>query len=63
MPARASATHTIVCGHWSALGLRVTGKVICLDSGCVWGKSLTAMRLGDRRLWRVPCRESAGREE
>jgi bis(5'-nucleosyl)-tetraphosphatase (symmetrical) len=63
MPARASATHTIVCGHWSALGLRVTDKVICLDSGCVWGNSLTAIRLVDRRLWRVPCRESAGREE
>ena len=63
MPARASATHTIVCGHWSALGLRVAGNLICLDSGCVWGNSLTAIRLADRRLWRVPCRESAGQEE
>jgi len=63
MPDRANASHTIVCGHWSALGLRVSGKVLSLDSGCVWGKSLTAARLGDRRLWQVPCPGPAGPEE
>jgi len=63
MPARASATHTIVCGHWSALGLYVGEKVISLDSGCVWGRALTAVRLGDRRLWQVPCPGSGGPEE
>ena len=63
MPSRASATHTIVCGHWSALGLHVGEKVLSLDSGCVWGRTLTAVRLGDRRLWQEPCRGSAGPEE
>jgi bis(5'-nucleosyl)-tetraphosphatase (symmetrical) len=63
MPARANATHTIVCGHWSALGLYVGEKVLSLDSGCVWGRALTAIRLNDRRLWQAPCRGSAGPEE
>ena len=55
MPARAGASHAIVCGHWSALGLRLDEKVLSLDSGCVWGRALTAIRLEDRRLWQVPC--------
>ncbi len=55
MPHRASATHTLVCGHWSALGLRVGENVLSLDSGCVWGRQLTAARLPDRHLWHVPC--------
>ena len=63
MPDRQSATHTIVCGHWSAMGLRVTPKLLALDSGCVWGRTLTAVRLGDRRLWQVPCPGSTGRED
>ena len=62
MPARASATHTIVCGHWSALGLHVGHGVLSLDSGCVWGRALTAVRLGDRRLWQVPCPPAQGAE-
>ncbi len=55
MPRRASLTHTIVCGHWSALGLHLGDGVIALDTGCVWGGSLTAVRLRDRRLFRVRC--------
>jgi bis(5'-nucleosyl)-tetraphosphatase (symmetrical) len=46
----------LVCGHWSALGLKVTSQVALLDSGCVWGGSLTALRLEDRRTWQVKCR-------
>jgi bis(5'-nucleosyl)-tetraphosphatase (symmetrical) len=46
----------IVCGHWSTLGLRLTEKLIALDSGCVWGGSLSALRLEDRALFQVPCR-------
>ena len=55
MPGRRSTTHTIVCGHWSALGLRVTPSVVSLDSGCVWGRALTALRLEDRQVFQVPC--------
>jgi bis(5'-nucleosyl)-tetraphosphatase (symmetrical) len=46
---------TIVCGHWSALGLKLGEKLAALDSGCVWGGKLTAMRLEDRALFQVPC--------
>lgn len=46
----------IVFGHWSQLGLRLDPHVTCLDSGCVWGGSLTALRLEDRALFRVACR-------
>lgn len=46
----------IICGHWSALGLKLTEKLIALDTGCVWGGSLSALRLEDRRLFQVPCR-------
>jgi len=46
----------IICGHWSALGLKLTDKLAALDTGCVWGGSLSALRLEDRRLFQVPCR-------
>jgi len=42
----------IVFGHWSALGLLVLPDLIALDTGCVWGRQLTAVRL-DKRLPRV----------
>jgi bis(5'-nucleosyl)-tetraphosphatase (symmetrical) len=37
----------IVFGHWSTLGFFRNRDVIGLDSGCVWGGSLTALRLDD----------------
>lgn len=46
----------LVCGHWSALGLKLTPRLAALDSGCVWGGALTALRLEDRWLVQVPCR-------
>lgn len=52
---RASADHALYCGHWSALGYRQEGNVIALDSGCLWGGSLTAVRLEDRRAFQTPC--------
>ena len=36
---------TIIFGHWSALGLMIKSQFICLDSGCVWGRNLTAINL------------------
>ncbi len=48
---RRSADVTIVCGHWAALGLHRTGSVIHLDSGCVWGGVLTAVRLDDGEVF------------
>ena len=48
-------SQAIVCGHWSALGLKLGKKIAALDSGCVWGGKLTAMRLEDRAVFQVPC--------
>jgi len=39
----------IVFGHWSSLGLVVLPEIISLDTGCVWGRQLTAVRLDKRR--------------
>ncbi len=63
VPGRRSHDHTIVWGHWSALGLLVRPDVIGLDSGCVWGRSLSAVRLEDRLLSQVKCPHVPGREE
>ena len=53
---RAPEGRTVVCGHWSALGVRLTAHLAALDSGCVWGGKLTALRLEDRSLYQVGCR-------
>lgn len=58
-PNRRSATHTIICGHWSALGLRIQDNLLALDSGCLWGGCLSAVRLEDRRVFQMPCSQSA----
>ena len=55
VPGRASANATVVCGHWSALGLKVTPHVIALDTGCLWGGALSAIRLEDRAVFQVQC--------
>jgi bis(5'-nucleosyl)-tetraphosphatase (symmetrical) len=53
--ARTGSEPAIVFGHWSALGLRLTERIAALDTGCVWGGTLTALRLEDRWLVQVPC--------
>ncbi len=55
VPGRAARDSTIVFGHWSQLGLMLRPDIVCLDSGCVWGRKLTAMRLHDRKLVQVDC--------
>jgi len=59
-PGRASRDTPIIFGHWAALGLIVRPDVIALDSGCVWGRALTALRLADRRIVQCDCRELEG---
>jgi bis(5'-nucleosyl)-tetraphosphatase (symmetrical) len=46
----------IVFGHWSALGLVVLPNLISIDTGCVWGRQLTAVQLDKRvpRVYQVP---------
>ncbi len=53
-PDRFNRTHTIVCGHWSALGFYRAPGLIALDSGAVWGGKLTAVRLEDGEVIQVP---------
>lgn len=55
VPKRASRGTAIVCGHWSALGLRIRPDLLALDTGCVWGGALTAVRLEDRRVYQAAC--------
>jgi len=61
VPARRNAGAMIVCGHWSALGLKLLSNLIALDAGCVWGGQLTAIRLEDRTIVQVPCTGGASR--
>jgi bis(5'-nucleosyl)-tetraphosphatase (symmetrical) len=63
VPGRASADSTVIFGHWSALGLIVKPNVIALDTGCLWGGPLTAIRLEDRKIFQVPClRQNVAKE-
>lgn len=55
VPKRKSQEATIIFGHWSALGLKVTPNIIGLDTGCLWGGPLTAIRLEDRKIFQVSC--------
>ena len=53
-PARRSLDVKVVCGHWAALGLHLRPDLAALDSGCVWGGYLTALRLEDGAIVQVP---------
>lgn len=55
LPQRKSADETILFGHWSALGLQQRPRLFALDTGCLWGGQLTALRLDDRQVFQVPC--------
>lgn len=54
-PGRKTAEVTVVFGHWSTQGLVLAPNLIGLDTGCVWGGALTAVRLEDRTVFQMPC--------
>jgi bis(5'-nucleosyl)-tetraphosphatase (symmetrical) len=59
VPGRKTANQWIAFGHWSTLGPVERSDVLPLDTGCVWGGALTALRLGtnadDRERIQVRC--------
>ncbi|RRD57726.1 symmetrical bis(5'-nucleosyl)-tetraphosphatase [Comamonadaceae bacterium OH2545_COT-014] len=59
VPGRLTAGDVVAFGHWSTLGWVDRPDILSLDTGCVWGGFLSAVRLGptpqDRTLIQVPC--------
>ncbi len=58
-PERGSRSRRVVAGHWSSEGFRRWPNVTLLDSGCLWGGALTALRLDDEAVFQVPSRQPA----
>ncbi len=60
VPGRLTANTTVAFGHWSTLSLINRPNLIALDTGCVWGGALSAMRVdgGRRELVRVKCAQA-----
>ena len=55
---RKSREDKIFFGHWSTLGLLNRNNVWSLDTGCLWGGQLTAIRLEDLKVYQVECEAS-----
>lgn len=60
VPGRLTADTPIACGHWSTLGLVDRPDLLAIDTGCVWGGQLTAVRIdgGRREVIQVPCEQA-----
>ena len=61
VPDRKTADVTVAFGHWSTLGQLERHDVWALDTGCVWGGCLSAMRLaanGQREMIQVKCEQA-----
>ncbi len=56
-PGRKTAGTPIAFGHWSSLGLVDRADLLGIDTGCVWGGKLSAVRIGGgaRELIQVDC--------
>ena len=59
-PGRRTAAQPMAFGHWSTLGLVNRPDLLGLDTGCVWGGALTAVRVdgGRREVFQVPCEQA-----
>ena len=55
VPNRKSAAMRIVFGHWSTLGPISRRNVYPIDTGCLWGEQLTALRLDDCQTFNINC--------
>ncbi|MDD2724878.1 MAG: symmetrical bis(5'-nucleosyl)-tetraphosphatase [Methylovulum sp.] len=47
VPGRQNADMRIICGHWSTLGYYEGDNCYAIDTGCLWGGQLTAIKLGE----------------
>ncbi len=47
---QAIASHTVLFGHWAALGYHQHNNIVGLDTGCAWGNSLTALNLEENTI-------------
>lgn len=54
-----SYPNTIYFGHWAALGIHQSSSTFSLDTGCIWGRYLSAVRLEDGALFQHPTLEKA----
>ena len=54
-PDRKTAEVLVCFGHWSMLGLINRPNIVAIDTGCLWGGRLTAVRFPDRRFFEEPC--------
>jgi bis(5'-nucleosyl)-tetraphosphatase (symmetrical) len=60
---RRSADATVLFGHWAAHDFaQHLPAWVALDSGCVWGRSLTAMRLDDAKVFQEPAADGASED-
>jgi bis(5'-nucleosyl)-tetraphosphatase (symmetrical) len=60
VPGRRTAGIPVAFGHWSTLGLLNRPELLALDTGCVWGGQLTAVRIdgGRRDIVQVDCEQA-----
>jgi bis(5'-nucleosyl)-tetraphosphatase (symmetrical) len=59
-PHRLTRDTPMAFGHWSQLGLVDTPLLLSIDTGCLWGGALTAVRVdnGHREVFQVPCAQA-----
>jgi len=60
IPGRRTAGQPVAIGHWSTLGLLNRPDLLAIDTGCVWGGTLTAVRVdgGRREVVQVACEQA-----
>jgi bis(5'-nucleosyl)-tetraphosphatase (symmetrical) len=51
VPARQTANITVAFGHWSTLGWLDRTDVLAMDTGCLWGGALSALRIEAGQSW------------
>ncbi len=53
---RKTQSDKIIFGHWSNLGLRLQKTVFAIDTGCLWGNQLTALKIDkELKYYQVNC--------